>query len=448
MSRRRTSAPAGIVSGQMDGTDETGRDAPETAQASHDLDALAVSDRFRLFNFTRRDDHLAYLWVLRALERLRADPGSITDLGAAGDPGHNPLTAARARVAARRDDIGEIRRLLDVIRDARAKRAYADQELTRKQAIEQRQQSEAEAAAARLAQARQAAAESLTAWTARWTAAEDTLSPDAPSFAAVAASLPRDVVTDNDVATLTAALDRSGEPGAASLSEIYDGCVADRQAAAIAARTSLGAALAEARRRLAGLGEERAAIAAERDDAPPSTDLRPASREDRPGAPLWQLVRFAPDVPDDTAAAIEGALYGAGLLTAWVHPDPALTAAALQAAEADGYLIPTVPAGSAQVTALRAGQTLADVLVAEDRIRVRTGARSVASTTSSAMYPRWHRPGQRMRRLGSLSPSSRRKPSSATVSTSAPAPRWRPSTLARPTVPPVAALASKSRTSA
>lgn len=49
----------------MDGTDDY------TAN-SLDLDALAVSDRFRLFNFTRRDDHIAYLWVLRALERLRA----------------------------------------------------------------------------------------------------------------------------------------------------------------------------------------------------------------------------------------------------------------------------------------------------------------------------------------------------------------------------------------
>jgi uncharacterized protein (TIGR02677 family) len=37
-----------------------------------DLDALAVGDRFRLFNFTRRDDHVAYLWVLRAMDRLRA----------------------------------------------------------------------------------------------------------------------------------------------------------------------------------------------------------------------------------------------------------------------------------------------------------------------------------------------------------------------------------------
>lgn len=65
-------ALAGMVSGHMDGWDETGHDPPEAAQASLDLDALAVSDRFRLFNFTRRDDHLAYLWVLRALERLRA----------------------------------------------------------------------------------------------------------------------------------------------------------------------------------------------------------------------------------------------------------------------------------------------------------------------------------------------------------------------------------------
>lgn len=36
-----------------------------------ELDALAVSDRLTLFNFTRRDDHVAYLWVLRAVDRLR-----------------------------------------------------------------------------------------------------------------------------------------------------------------------------------------------------------------------------------------------------------------------------------------------------------------------------------------------------------------------------------------
>jgi uncharacterized protein (TIGR02677 family) len=52
----------------MDEIDGNGR---TQGRDSLDLDALAVSDRFRLFNFTRRDDHIAYLWVLRALDRLR-----------------------------------------------------------------------------------------------------------------------------------------------------------------------------------------------------------------------------------------------------------------------------------------------------------------------------------------------------------------------------------------
>ncbi|HEX4832559.1 MAG TPA: SbcC/MukB-like Walker B domain-containing protein, partial [Trebonia sp.] len=80
-----------------------------------------------------------------------------------------------------------------------------------------------------------------------------------------------------------------------------------------------------------------------------------------PGAALWQLVRFAGGVDGERAAAIEGALYGAGLLTAWVHPDPALTRAAVDAAEADGYLLATAP-----VT----GPSLADVLVPEEQDHV------------------------------------------------------------------------------
>src|SRR6266702_6937383 len=51
--------------------DQTRDGADRGERKSLDLDALAVSDRFRLFNFTRRDDHVAYLWVLRALDRLR-----------------------------------------------------------------------------------------------------------------------------------------------------------------------------------------------------------------------------------------------------------------------------------------------------------------------------------------------------------------------------------------
>jgi hypothetical protein len=371
--RREVAARAAEVARQRAGVDSGRRRVAGLAEEVAKLSRRAGDSRAAAAR------HAAALADAAQRSGIADDGFGAIDQGTTGEPGADLLTTARARVAARRDDIGEIRRLLEAIRDARAKRAYADQELARKQATEQRQQSEAEAAAARLAEARQAAAESLAAWTARWAGTADSASPAAPALAVVTSGLPPGVFTEDDAATIAAALDRIGEPGAASLSEIYDGCVSDRQAATIAARTSLEAALAAARLRLADLREERDAIAAERDDAPPSTDLRPASRDARPGAPLWQLVRFAPGVPDDIAAAIEGALYGAGLLTAWVHPDQALTAAALQAAEADGYLIPTVPAGSARVssasptalpTGSPAGKTLADVLVAEDQEHV------------------------------------------------------------------------------
>ena len=115
-----------------------------------------------------------------------AQRSGIADDGFGPDrPRHRrPLTIARARVAARRDDIGEVRRLLEAIRDARAKRTYADQELARKVAGQERQQQEAEAAAARLAAAREAAAESLAIWTGRWTTSGDataqSAAPQAP----------------------------------------------------------------------------------------------------------------------------------------------------------------------------------------------------------------------------------------------------------------------------
>lgn len=43
-----------------------------------------------------------------------------------------------------------------------------------------------------------------------------------------------------------------------------------------------------------------------------------------PGAPLWQLVDFAPALPAAHRAGLEAALMGAGLLDAWVTPDGAL----------------------------------------------------------------------------------------------------------------------------
>ena len=259
------------------------------------------------------------------------------------DSGDDLLDTARARVAARRDDVGEIRRLLEAVRDTRARRGFLEQDLGGKETAEREQEQACAAAEAQLAHTRQAAAGELARWAGRWTGPGDPIAAPA------------------DAEALAEALDRIGEAGATSLTEVFDHRTAESQAAAIAARVRLETERGEARQRLAGLRAERDTIAAEQDDAPPASDLRPARRDGRPGGPLWTLVRFAAGIGDAEAAAVEGALYGAGLLTAWVHPEPALTDAALAAAEADGYLVPSVAAS---------GRTLADVLVPEEQDRV------------------------------------------------------------------------------
>src|ERR1035437_700434 len=92
---------------------------------SYDLDALAVSDRFRLFNFTRRDDYLAYLWVLRAMDRLRGmhvaqshtdDVAAVlTELAAAHDGVPPSVGNLRERLDYLSDD-GVLHRLEDASR--------------------------------------------------------------------------------------------------------------------------------------------------------------------------------------------------------------------------------------------------------------------------------------------------------------------------------------------
>ncbi len=346
--RREMLAGAREVAGQRDRLDRDRRQLGETEAAARRLAQRAAEAR-------------------AAQERFGADladaalrSGIADDGFGAVDTGDDLLVTARARVAARRDDVGQIRGLLEAIRDARAKRAFAEGDLSGKQTAEQEQEAACAGAAARLGQARQTAASELAAWAGRWAAGP--------------------AVTTSDAEALAEALEQIGEPGATSLTEAFDGRTAERQAATIAARAHLERELREIGERLAGLRTQRDAIAAEQDDAPAASDLRPASREGRPGAPLWRLVRFGDGVSAAAAAAVEGALYGAGLLTAWVHPDPALTEAALARAEADGYLVPSARAS---------GRSLADVLVPEEQDHVAPGVitavlRSVALTDEIA----------------------------------------------------------------
>jgi hypothetical protein len=274
-----------------------------------------------------------------------ADSTGLTRDGEPADTGEDLQVTAKARAATRRDDIREIRGHIGRVRDAERDRRGAEAALgTAQQLLAGREQSRRDADD-QLEAARAALAEDLRSWTGRW-------GGSAEQYA---------VVTPGQVETLAGQLDRIGEPEAPTLIETFTALTQERKTALITTTEQLrnrDKGLIEEEARLTG---EREKIAAGRDDAPHASDLRPADRTGRPGAPLWQLVRFADDLGEDAAAAIEGALYGAGMLTAWIHPDPALTSAAVAEAEADGYLIALPP----QVRP--AGRTLADVLVPEQQ---------------------------------------------------------------------------------
>jgi hypothetical protein len=339
--RRELLAGAREVAGQRHRLGQDRRDLGEAQEAARKLTRRAAAARNDADRYARE--------LADAAQRS----GIADDGFGPVDAGDDLILTARARVAARRDDVGEIRALLQAIRDAKAKRALREQDLGGKQAAEQAQEQAAAAAEDRLSGARQAAADELAGWAGRWSGPAD-----APPGASAPPGL---IAAPADAEALAEALGLAGQPGATSLTEVFDRRTAERQAATITARAHLETDLREIRARVATLGAERDAVAAEQDDAPPASDLRPAARAERPGAPLWQLVRFADGTGDAEAAAVEGALYGAGLLTAWVHPEPALTEAALAAAEADGYLVPSAPVS---------GRTLAAILVPEEQDRV------------------------------------------------------------------------------
>jgi uncharacterized protein (TIGR02680 family) len=122
------------------------------------------------------------------------------------------------------------------------------------------------------------------------------------------------------------------------------------------------AALAEIHRLLhleqSELQAERTRLEAGEDQMPPPPYTRDAAMRSRtPGAPLWQVVDFAPHMPDEARAGLEAALEAAGLLDAWVLPegtvidprthDVLLTVRPPQPDSLADWLSPTIPAAGA-----------------------------------------------------------------------------------------------------
>ena len=91
--------------------------------------------------------------------------------------------------------------------------------------------------------------------------------------------------------------------------------------------------------------------------APPTPPPTRHRQPDRPGAPLWQLCDFLPEVPDVDRRGLEAALQAAGLLDAWVTPSGDVLAPGMQ----DAALTLNAPV---------AGNSVSCVLVALDHPQV------------------------------------------------------------------------------
>lgn len=270
--------------------------------------------------------------------------GIVHDAEGEVDTGVDLPETARARAGARLDDVRAVRKRLDAQDRAEDGRARAEAAATRAEETLGERETECARAEEKLTELRATVAQNLEVWSERW-----------------------EIVGPESLTALRDTLDRYGEPGTATLAQVFNEQLHDQQLQAAARANGLESEQSRLGEDLAAVRRERDHIAAERDDAPPADPLRPAPREHRPGAPLWQLVRFADDLPEDHAAAVEGALHAAGLLTAWIHPDPELTREALAQGEADAYLLPTTSGATSST-----GRTLADVLIPETQEHVPT----------------------------------------------------------------------------
>ncbi len=262
-------------------------------------------------------------------------------------------TALRAIVKARREQVAQVRQRLRAVEQAAAARDRAADNRNRCAEAD-------ELAAQRAAQAEAALGRAGRALLQSWRVFVDSLRQlalaDAGAALESAMSWIETLAGDNP---LHAAIIDAQQAAIARLAE-EEAHLKQRRAALRAEAEQLSA--------------ERALLLQGQDPVPPAPYTRaPQARAGRPGAPLWQLVEFAPQVDDAQRAGLEAALEAAGLLDAWVTPE----GVALEADAADVLLIPRaeyaaslagwlVPASQPAVGRERIARLLASVACAED----------------------------------------------------------------------------------
>ena len=186
-------------------------------------------------------------------------------------------TRLASRSAARRADVRAIRELTDRLAEAEREHVRAAEADRTARAAAEDATAAQERAGDALEVAREQTAEAVRVWGSEHAELFTTLNvSDLPDTLAEAVTSP-------------------------SLRDLYHG----RMAAPVGAIRDEVATLGSRADRLAAerqeVVDERALIAAEHDDSPPPSPTRPASRENRAGAPLWRLVRFADGTPETEA---------------------------------------------------------------------------------------------------------------------------------------------------
>ncbi|MEV5650778.1 TIGR02680 family protein [Nocardia sp. NPDC052254] len=261
-------------------------------------------------------------------------------------------TTVRSHAEERDADVRAVRQAMTVADAAAAERTRAERAVERAGRHRDTATAALAEAEAGVALARSNTAAALRGW---WESRRELYSPVAGLFEALDAALAQ--AGADDATGLSQVLAEHAEPLTEELRE---------------RRRQARAAAAGAEERTATLRSEHRVIAAEQDDAPPPAPGRTSSRDERAGAPLWRLVRFADDVGAERAAGIEAALHAAGVLDAWVSADDATPH------DDPGTVLIPLP-GSARPS----GPTLADVLVIEEGVGDTTAPAPIAAVSRS-----------------------------------------------------------------
>lgn len=160
-----------------------------------------------------------------------------------------------------------------------------------------------------------------------------------------------------------------------------------------AERDALASADAELQQQQKQLDAERAPLLAEqaqlqegREAAPPAPPTRSADRSGRAGAPLWQLVDFAPGTDAASHAGLEAALQASGLLDAWVSPEGVLLAPDTQDAWLRPESVPALPATTPTLASLlRPDPAAQGSGVAADRVHALLARIAVTHTAADEL---------------------------------------------------------------